>query len=108
MGFLLTMKDFGSSARSVQGTSRALDRRVRNGLSISDSSPEATLALRRIFRAATIQIRKLLAGTFNPLFPRTGDYFWHVLATTGPGPINFMDVHPRVEATFPNDVTASL
>ena len=44
-------------------------------------------------------------GTFNPLFPK-GDYFG-VLATTGPGPINFMDVHPRVEATFPNDVTAS-
>jgi hypothetical protein len=44
-------------------------------------------------------------GTFNPLFPK-GDYFG-VLATTGPGPINFIDVHPRVEATFPRQVTAS-
>src|SRR6201981_2057174 len=44
-------------------------------------------------------------GTFNPLFPK-GNYFG-VLATTGPGPINFIDVHPRVEGTFPHDVTAS-
>jgi hypothetical protein len=44
-------------------------------------------------------------GTFNPLFPK-GDYFG-VLATTGPGPINFIDVHPKVETTFPHDVTAS-
>jgi hypothetical protein len=38
-------------------------------------------------------------GTFNPLFPK-GDYFG-VLATTGPGPINFVDLHPHVEAFFP-------
>src|ERR1700735_4055367 len=44
-------------------------------------------------------------GTFNPLFPK-GDYFG-VLATTGPGPINFIDIHPRIEGTFPHDVTAS-
>jgi len=30
-----------------------------------------------------------------------------VLATTGPGPINFIDIHPRVEGTLPHDVTAS-
>jgi hypothetical protein len=35
-------------------------------------------------------------GTFNPLYPK-GNYFG-VLATTGPGPINFIDVHPHVEA----------
>jgi hypothetical protein len=40
-----------------------------------------------------------------PLFPK-GDYFG-VLATTGPGPINFIDVHPRIEGTFPKDETAS-
>ena len=45
-------------------------------------------------------------GTFNPLFPK-GNYFG-VLATTGPGPINFIDVHPRVEVTFPHGVTASI
>lgn len=44
-------------------------------------------------------------GTFNPLFPK-GNYFG-VLATTGPGPINFIDVHPRVEVTFPYGVTGS-
>src|SRR3954464_5024705 len=42
---------------------------------------------------------------FNPLFPK-GNYFG-VLATTGPGPINFIDFHPRVEGTFPHNVTAS-
>ena len=44
-------------------------------------------------------------GTFNPLFPK-GNYFG-VLATAGPGPINFIDVHPRVETEFPRGVTAS-
>jgi hypothetical protein len=45
-------------------------------------------------------------GTFNPLFPK-GDYFG-VLATTGPGPINFIDVHPRVDMALPHDVSVSL
>jgi hypothetical protein len=45
-------------------------------------------------------------GTFNPLFPK-GNYFG-VLATAGPGPINFIDVHPHVETTFPHNVTASV
>ena len=44
-------------------------------------------------------------GTFNPLFPK-GDYFG-VLATTGPGPINFIDVHPHVETMLPHDVSVS-
>jgi hypothetical protein len=44
-------------------------------------------------------------GTFDPLFPK-GNYFG-VLATTGPGPINFIDVHPHVETVFPHDVTVS-
>jgi hypothetical protein len=43
-------------------------------------------------------------GTFNPLFPK-GDYFG-VFATTGPGPLNFIDVHPRVDGTFPHNVSA--
>jgi hypothetical protein len=44
-------------------------------------------------------------GTFNPLFPK-GNYFG-VLATAGPGPINFIDLHPHVEAAFRHGVTAS-
>ena len=44
-------------------------------------------------------------GTFNPLFPK-GDYFG-VLATTGPGPINFIDVHPHLETMLPHDVSVS-
>src|SRR3984885_11586640 len=45
-------------------------------------------------------------GTFNPLFPK-GNYFG-VLATAGPGPINFIDVHPHVETALPHGVTTSV
>jgi len=44
-------------------------------------------------------------GTFNALFPK-GNYFG-VLATTGPGPINFVDIHPHAEATLPKNVSLS-
>ena len=44
-------------------------------------------------------------GTFNPLYPK-GNYFG-VLATTGPGPINFIDVHPHIETTLPHGVSVS-
>jgi len=43
--------------------------------------------------------------TFNPLYPK-GNYFG-VLATTGPGPINFIDIHPRVEISAPHNVSLS-
>ena len=45
-------------------------------------------------------------GTFNPLFPK-GNYFG-VIATAGPGPINFIDTHPRVETALPHNVTVSV
>jgi hypothetical protein len=45
-------------------------------------------------------------GTFNPLFPK-GNYFG-VLATTGPGPINFIDLHPRIETALPHKISASV
>jgi Alginate export len=45
-------------------------------------------------------------GTFNPLFPK-GNYFG-VLATAGPGPINFIDVHPHVETALPHSLTISV
>jgi Alginate export len=44
-------------------------------------------------------------GTFNALFPK-GNYFG-VLATTGPGPLNFIDFHPRIEGILPHNITAS-
>jgi hypothetical protein len=44
-------------------------------------------------------------GTFNPLFPK-GNYFG-VLATTGPGPINFIDVHPDLELSIPHNLLLS-
>jgi len=49
--------------------------------------------------------RRNTLGTFNPLFPK-GNYFG-VIATAGPGPINFIDLHPHVETALPHDVTAS-
>lgn len=45
-------------------------------------------------------------GTFNPLFPK-GNYFG-VLATTGPGPINFIDVHPHIETALPHNLSLSV
>jgi len=42
-------------------------------------------------------------GTFFALFP-VGNYFG-VLADTGPGPMNFIDVHPRIQIVFPHDVS---
>ena len=44
-------------------------------------------------------------GTFSPLFP-IGNYFG-VLADTGPGPINFIDVHPKVETKLPYGISIS-
>jgi len=44
-------------------------------------------------------------GTFSPVFP-IGNYFG-VLADTGPGPVNFIDVHPRLQAKLPRGVSIS-
>lgn len=44
-------------------------------------------------------------GTFNPIFP-IGNYFG-VLADTGPGPVNFIDVHPRLQTWLPRGVSIS-
>jgi hypothetical protein len=42
-------------------------------------------------------------GTFSPIFPM-GNYFG-VIADTGPGPVNFIDVHPRLQAKLPKGVS---
>ena len=44
-------------------------------------------------------------GTFSPIFPM-GNYFG-VIADTGPGPVNFIDVHPRLQTKLPRDVPIS-
>ena len=49
--------------------------------------------------------RKGSLGTFNPLFP-IGNYFG-VLADTGPGPVNFIDLHPRLQTWVPHGVSIS-
>jgi len=44
-------------------------------------------------------------GTFNPTYP-VGNYFG-VLADTGPGPVNFIDIHPQVQTRLPHGVSVS-
>ncbi len=44
-------------------------------------------------------------GTFYPLFP-IGNYFG-VIADTGPGPLNFRDLHPRVLTDWGHGITVS-
>jgi hypothetical protein len=44
-------------------------------------------------------------GTFNPVYP-IGNYFG-VLADTGPGPVNFIDVHPRMQTLLPHGISIS-
>ena len=45
-------------------------------------------------------------GTFSPVFP-IGNYFG-ILADTGPGPVNFIDVHPRLQMQLSHSVSASI
>jgi hypothetical protein len=42
-------------------------------------------------------------GTFNPLFP-LGNYFG-IISDTGPGPVNFRDIHPDLRFTLPKGVS---
>ena len=44
-------------------------------------------------------------GTFNPIYPM-GNYFG-VLADTGPGPVNFIDVHPQIQTQLTSRVSLS-
>jgi Alginate export len=44
-------------------------------------------------------------GTFNPIYP-IGKYFG-VLADTGPGPVNFVDVHPQIQTQLGHGVSAA-
>jgi Alginate export len=44
-------------------------------------------------------------GTFSAIYP-IGNYFG-VLADTGPGPVNFIDVHPRLQLQLPHRVSVS-
>lgn len=50
--------------------------------------------------------RRSSLGTFSPIFP-IGNYFG-VLADTGPGPVNFIDVHPRLQTKCPRGVSVSM
>jgi hypothetical protein len=45
-------------------------------------------------------------GTFYPVYP-IGNYFG-VLADTGPGPVNFIDLHPRFQMQLSRSVSLSM
>jgi hypothetical protein len=73
------------------------------------SFPTATLQPRLSVKAdisSGDDPRKNTLGTFNPIFP-VGNYFG-VLEDTGPGPVNFIDVHPRLQTQFPHNVSVSV
>ena len=57
----------------------------------------------RVDRTSGDNPRTNTLGTFNAMFP-VGNYFG-ILQDTGPGPINFIDVQPRVEAVVPHNVS---
>ena len=77
----------------------------RNRLSISDIALKPRFSAKADISSGDHPGSNTL-GTFNPLFPK-GNYFG-VLATTGPGPINFIDLHPHVETALPHNVTRSV
>jgi len=99
-----TMKRFGKFGPSVRKHKR-LDSASETGYRFPNVSLKRDSALRRTSRGGDESEDEPLA-TFNPLFPRAN--YFGVLATAGPGPINFIDVHPRAEATLPHSVTASV
>ena len=74
--------EFGYILARLPGTPHA---GVRSDISSGDEKPTGAL------------------GTFNPLFP-IGNYFG-VISDTGPGPVNFRDVHPDVRLSLPHAVS---
>jgi hypothetical protein len=44
-------------------------------------------------------------GTFNPIYP-IGNYFG-VFSDTGPGAVNFIDVHPRIQTQLTRSISLS-
>jgi hypothetical protein len=83
---------------------RAWTTASETGYRFTTASLKPRLSLKADISSGDNPQRNTLA-TFNPLFPK-GNYFG-VLATTGPGPINFIDIHPHVEAAFPHSLSAS-
>jgi len=77
---------------------KRLDSGFGNRLPVSERSAETAIQLKADISSGD-DPRTNTLRTFNPLFPK-GNYFG-VLATAGPGPINFIDAHPRVEAMLP-------
>ena len=74
------------------------------GYSLPDAPLKPRFSLKADISSGDNPSHKSL-GTFNPIFP-LGNYFG-VLATTGPGPVNFIDLHPRLQTVFPHGVTVS-
>ena len=97
-------KAFGSSARSPPGTSGHGRLRPKRDIDFRRFGLKPRFSVKADISSGDNPSSRTLR-TFDPLFPK-GNYFG-VLATTGPGPINFIDVHPHIETTFPHNVTAS-
>ena len=87
---------FGSAAI------RAWSIATETGVSLSRLPRSPRLGLRADISSGDKGGRSTL-GTFNPLFP-AGNYFG-VLADTGPGPLNFRDLHPKFILPLPHAIT---
>ena len=97
-------KAFGSSSRSPPGTSGHGRLRPKRDIDFRRFGLKPRFSVKADISSGDNPSSRTLR-TFDPLFPK-GNYFG-VLATTGPGPINFIDVHPHIETTFPHNVAAS-
>lgn len=89
---------FGSAA--IRAWTFATD----NGYSLSDLPLRPRFSLKADISSGDDPRRNTL-GTFNPVYP-IGNYFG-VLADTGPGPVNFIDLHPRIQTQIGRAVTLS-
>jgi hypothetical protein len=93
---ILQVGSFGQSSILAWGFAS------ETGVSVPKFPPKTRISL-RMDLASGDRGGKSSLGTFNPLFPN-GDYFG-VLADTGPGPVNFRDIHPKFILPLPHEIT---
>jgi hypothetical protein len=100
-GTLIT-KAFGSSAVSDRQRSQAWTLASETGYSLPTLPLKPRFSLRAETSSGDNPATNTL-GTFFAYFP-IGNYFG-VIADTGPGPMNFIDAHPRIQTVFQHDVS---
>jgi len=92
---------FGSfGAGSIQAWTAASEW----GVTLPRMPERPRLGLRADVASGDRDPQKTNLQTFNPLFP-IGNYFG-VLSDTGPGPVNFYDLHPNLRTFFPHNISA--